>query len=124
MIPMGDDGRIRAALRYMAPEKVLQWAQVTICPGINKRDIARLLRDQQRSTNFKAECADKPNYRSRHSTPIGPSENDRCDGSLARAIDRLIAARSKECGVRPEHFKHQVLRWTVSDQFNPRRFAA
>lgn len=58
MIPTGENWRIKKALKYMAPEKVLQWARTTICPNINERDIARLQRDlpKPRNRSDASEC--------------------------------------------------------------------
>lgn len=106
MIPNGDDWRIRKALSYMAPGKVLQWARATICPNINERDIRRIQRDMPRSRGVvragRARDANLP--------PIAPTENPRDTGTLAKKIDAFIAARSKECGVHPDFYR-RALGW-------------
>lgn len=101
MIPNGEDWRIRKALGYMAPDKVLQWAQVTICPSINLRDIARISRDMSKPRKIgTAKDAGAGPY-----TPhCGLVDN----GSLAVKIEAFIAARSKECGVHPDFYRRSL----------------
>lgn len=102
MIPVGEDWRIKKALGYMAPEKVLQWAQVTICPSINKRDIDRLRRDMPRP---RPRADNEGNHRlHQHKATVHPT----CDGTLGKRIDALIAARSKECGVHPDFYRRSL----------------
>lgn len=104
MIPTGDDWRIRNALKYMAPEKVLQWAQTTICPNINERDIRRIDRDRAKGKRKIGSAPDaSPGPYTPHSGLIDT-------GSLAPRIDALIARRSKECGVHPDFYR-RALGW-------------
>ncbi len=104
MIPNGSDHMIRRALGYLSPEKVLQWAQVTICPKINAKDISRIQRDMPRSRGVvragRARDANLP--------PIAPTENPRDTGTLGKKIDAFIAARSKECGVHPDFYRRSL----------------
>lgn len=43
---------------------------------------------------------------------------------LAERIEAHVASRARECGVRPDLYKRAALRWTVTERFIPRRFAA
>lgn len=101
-IPNGEDWRIRKALKYMEPAKVLQWAQVTICPNINHRDIVRLVRDMTKSARpigTGAQTDDRPIHR--HSELID-------NGDLAKKINAHVIARSKECGVHPDFYRRSL----------------
>ena len=104
MIPTGDDWRIKKALTYMSPEKVLQWAQVTICPTINQRDIDRLRRDMPKPRPR----TDKEGDHRFHQHV--PTVHPRDCGTLGKKIDAYIAARSKECGVHPDFYR-RALGW-------------
>lgn len=100
MIPNGEDHRIRSALKYMEPMKVLQWAQATICPSINHRDIGRIARDMAKSRRIGTAKDAAP----------GPYNHNPLvdDGTLGRKIDAFIAARSKECGVHPDFYRRSL----------------
>ena len=100
MIPTGDDWRIKKALKYMAPEKVLQWARVTICPNINERDIDRLQRDMPKPRA--RSDASEGNHRLVKHVPDRPLKDP---GTLATKIDAFIEARSKEWGMLPESYR-------------------
>lgn len=102
MIPTGEDWRIRKALTYMAPDKVLQWAQATICPNINERDISRIERDRKKGSRRigTAKDADAGLY--------SPDCALVDTGTLAKRIDAFIAARSKECGVHPDFYRRSL----------------
>lgn len=102
MIPNGDDWRIRKALTYMAPDKVLQWARATICPNINERDIARIHRDMPKGGRRIGTASDAS------AGPYSPHSGLIDNGSLAKKIDAFIAARSKECGVHPDFYRRSL----------------
>ena len=103
MIPTGDDWRIRKALGYMKPEKVLQWAQTTICPTINEKDIARIARDMPKGDSRRIGTAKDAN-----AGPYAPHCGLVDNGTLGRKIDALIAARAKECGVHPDFYRRSL----------------
>ena len=101
-IPTGEDWRIRKALGYMSPHKVLQWAQVTISPGINAKDVSRIHRDMTKSARpigTGAQTDDRPIHR--HSELID-------NGDLAKKINAHVIARSKECGVHPDFYRRSL----------------
>lgn len=102
MIPNGEDWRIRKALGYMEPHKVLQWAQVTICPSINERDIRRIDKDRSKGSR---KIGTAPDAKSGPYTPhCGLIDN----GTLANRIDAFIKVRSKECGVHPDIYRRSL----------------
>lgn len=104
MIPAGDETHIISVLRYMPAKRVLRWAQVTICPSITEKDIARL---EKRLPNPKKRTDKEGDYRfhqHRATTEI------RCNGTLAEKIDAHIARRSRECGVHPDFYR-RALGW-------------
>lgn len=88
MIPQGDDHRIRRALKYMTPEKVLQWARITISPGVNERDIRRLHRSMcgRRTIGTSAYA---------QAGPITPHSSLIDDGTLGKRIDGYIRKLAK-----------------------------
>lgn len=104
MIPTGEDWRIRKALGYMPPHKVLQWAQVTICPSINERDIRRIDKDRSKGNRKIGTAPDaRPG-------PYKPDASLMDNGTLATRIDAYITSRSKECGMHPDSFR-RALGW-------------
>ena len=98
MIPTGEDWRIRKALGYMTQRKVLQWAQVTISPSINQRDVLRIARDMPKARAIGTAKDAGPGPYTPHCGLVD-------DGTLGRKIDAFIAARSKECGVHPDFYR-------------------
>lgn len=104
MIPTGEDWRIRKALAYMSERKVLQWARATICPRITERDVLRIKRDMPKGPRQIGTGARSANG------PLNPHSALIDNGMLGKKIDAYIAARSKECGVRPEFYR-RALGW-------------
>lgn len=124
MIPEGQGPVIRGVLKYMEPHKVLQWAQQFVDARITQRDIDRLIRTMPRDSRFKPESADKPEYRSRLGGPMYDVGAISVPEAFAKALDRSIVKRARECGVTIDQYKRHALGWTVSEKFSPRRFAA
>lgn len=103
MIPTGEDHRIRSALKYMEPMKVLQWAQATICPSINHRDIGRIARDmaKPRRIGTSKDTAAAP-Y---NSQPLVD------DGTLGRKIEAYMARVANDNGYEVSDLKRRCYGW-------------
>lgn len=101
-IPEGEASRIRAALGYMKPEKVLQWARATICPSISARDIRYIQNDRKRGGRRIGSAADAK------CGPYSPHCGLIDNGDLAKKIEAHIAVRSKECGVHSDFYRMAI----------------
>lgn len=100
---------IRKAAGYMPPDCVLSYIQGKYGRAITKAHVVHIIATMNPGDRHGAvlQRFKGPDERSL----IGASSMLPLPPELANKIDRLIAARARDCGVTADLFKREVLRW-------------